>query len=158
MKKRNLIIASIVTVVALSAAPFVVAAERSYHRGHGDAAMGGMMMFGHLAKMREALNLSDAQVEQIKAIHVALREQNAQYHESLKGGFGAVAQALLANPNDLATATALLDKQEQAERAMKINALTAASKALNVLTADQRAKASEMLAEHLSRPHREPQQ
>ena len=116
------------------------------------------MMFGHLAKMREALNLSDAQVEQLKAIHVALREQNAQYHESLKGGFGAVAQALLANPNDLATAQALLDKQEQAERAMKINALTAASKALNVLTADQRAKASEMLAEHLSRPHREPQQ
>jgi Spy/CpxP family protein refolding chaperone len=151
MNKRTVTLAVAAIVVALAAAPFVVAQERFHHRGHMGANASPMMMFGHLERIKEALNLSDAQVDQIKAIHKALREQNASYRESLHGGFGAVAQALLANPNDLSAAQALLDKQEQAERVMKTNTLAAAAKAINILTPDQRVKVSQFITEHQSR-------
>lgn len=160
MSKRTITLAVAAIVVALAAAPFVVAQEGFHHRGHmhGAAADGGqMMMFGHLERIKTALNLSDAQVEQIRAIHEQLREQNAASRESLHGGFGAVAQALLANPNDLAGAQALLDKQEQTERVMKMNALAAMSKAINVLTPEQRAKAAEFIAAHQARQQRDTQ-
>jgi hypothetical protein len=54
----------------------------------------------------------------------------------------------LANPNDVAVAQTQLDAQNVAEKAMKTNALTAASKALNVLTSGQRTKLAAILAKH----------
>ena len=69
----------------------------------------------------------------------------------MRGGRQAIAQVLLANPNDVAGAQALLDKQLDAERQMKHNALVAASKALNVLTPDQRAKASAFLQQRMAK-------
>ena len=62
-----------------------------------------------------------------------------------------VAQILIKNPNDVASAQALLDQQLENERVMRTNALNAASKALNVLTPDQRTKLSTMVQEHLDR-------
>jgi Spy/CpxP family protein refolding chaperone len=151
MKKRTLILAISAIVLVLAAAPFVVAAERFHHRGHFGADGGPMMMFGHLERVKKALDLSDAQVDQIRAIHQSLREQNAPYRESVRGGVGAVAQALLNNPNDVAAAQALLDKQEQAERVMKTNTLNAAAKAINILTPEQREKVSRFITERQSR-------
>jgi Spy/CpxP family protein refolding chaperone len=145
MSKRTLTLAVAAILIVVAAAPFVIAGERSHHRDHFNA--DGMMMFGHIERIKSALDLSDAQVDQIKAIHVALRAQNAPYRESLHGGFGAVAQALLANPNDLAGAQALMDKQDQAERALKANTLTAAAKAITVLTPAQREKVSQFITE-----------
>jgi Spy/CpxP family protein refolding chaperone len=151
MSKRTLTLAVAAIVLALAAAPFVIAAERSHHRGHFGADGESMMMFGHLDHIKSALDLSDAQADQIRAIHSALREQNKPYRESLRGGFGAVAQALLANPNDLAAAQALMDKQDQAERVMKTNTLAAAAKAVNVLTPSQREKVSQFISERQTR-------
>jgi len=130
MKKRSLVISvAVVAAVALAAVPFVYA--QGFHRHHADAggSMHGMMFFGHLQRVKAALDLSDAQVDQLKAI----------------------AQALLANPNDLAAAQALIDQQTTAERTMKMNVLAGVSKALNVLTPDQRAKASQFLADRAAR-------
>ena len=62
-----------------------------------------------------------------------------------------IATVLINNPNDLATAQALLDKQSETERQLKSNALAAAAKALNVLTADQRGKLGDFVKEHHSR-------
>ena len=59
-------------------------------------------------------------------------------------------QTLVKNPNDLAAAQALIDQQTEAERAMKSNMLNAASKALNVLTTDQRAKLSDLIQQHMA--------
>jgi Spy/CpxP family protein refolding chaperone len=149
--KRWSIFAAVVAAIILVAVPFVYAQgfHRGHHRGSSDLAM-----FGRLAHAQEALDLSDAQVDQIKAIGKALKEQNAPYREQLHSGYTSIAQALLRNPNDVAGAQALLDQQVNAERTMKQNTLVAASKALSVLTPEQRQKAAEFVTERASRMQR----
>jgi Spy/CpxP family protein refolding chaperone len=149
MKNRTLIFGTAALLAVLVAVPFAYAQHRRA-RGmamHGGPAgeLGAIMMLGHLEHAREALGLSDQQVADIKGIFKSLHEQNAAYHEQLHDGVKSIAETLLANPNDIAAAQALLDKQEAAEHTMKANALNAAAKALNVLTAEQR----NTLAQHL---------
>jgi Spy/CpxP family protein refolding chaperone len=112
------------------------------------------MMFAHLQHVREELDLTDEQVEQIKSIFAELHEQNAQYRDDLHGGLKGVAETLIANPNDIAGAQAQLDKQAAAEAALKANVLQATSKALNVLTPDQRAKLASLVEKHAERLER----
>ena len=117
-------------------------------RGDG---FGGAMFLGHLGKVKSQLGLTDQQTSDIKAIFQQLRQQNQPYRDSMHSTMQQVAQALISNPNDIASAQALINQQTDAERTMKLNALTAASKALNVLTPDQRGKLSTMMQEHMSR-------
>lgn len=147
MKKRTLIFSAAALVIVLAAVPFAMAQHMRGHRhGHGG------MMFG-LQRAKVALGLSDQQSADIKQIFADLRTQNEPLRTSMRGGRQAIAQVLLANPNDVAGAQALLDKQLDAERQMKHNALVAASKALNVLTPDQRAKASAFLQQRMAKQH-----
>jgi Spy/CpxP family protein refolding chaperone len=148
MKKRTLIFSAAAVLIVLLAVPFAVA---QHMRGAGHHGHMGMMMFGRMQRAKAALGLSDQQAADIKQIFTDLRTQNEPYRASLRNGRQAIAQALLANPNDLTAAQALIDKQTEAERQMKINALNAASKALNVLTPDQRTKASAFLQERMAR-------
>src|SRR5688500_8365348 len=127
MKKRLSILAAVVALAALIAVPLVYAGPGGF-RGHGGGHHPGFGMFGrHLQHLADDLELNDQQRDQIKAIFKELHEQNAQYHDSMHGGFKAVAETLLKNPNDLAAAQALLDQQEAAERTMKANMLAATS-------------------------------
>jgi hypothetical protein len=64
----------------------------------------------------------------------------------LPAGIHSIATTLLANPDDVAAAQTLIDQQADAERILKANTLAAASKALGVLTADQRARLADMIA------------
>jgi Spy/CpxP family protein refolding chaperone len=149
MKKRVLLIAAAVTVAAiLASVPFAFA--RGGFRGRG-AHDDGATFFGRLGHLKSELNLTDQQASDIKAVFQSLRAQNAPYREQLKGGMQAVAQSLLNNPNDLAAAQALIDQQAAVERTMKANALAAASKALNVLTPEQRGKLKELAADRMAR-------
>jgi Spy/CpxP family protein refolding chaperone len=153
MKKRVLIFGGVAALVVLLAVPFAFAQHMRHARGmamHGGD-FGSMMMLGRLQHAQQALGLSDQQVADIKTIFQDLRTQNQAYREQIHGGLTSVAQALIANPNDNAGAQALLEKQESAEHAMKLNALNAAAKALNVLTPDQRTKLSEHIQEHAGR-------
>ncbi|HEY2829667.1 MAG TPA: periplasmic heavy metal sensor [Thermoanaerobaculia bacterium] len=152
MSKRTIVLFAILALLALAAVPFVYA--QGFHRHHasaGGGAFGGMMFFGHTERVKAALDLSDAQVEQLKAIAKEVRTQNAPYRQQLRDARLQVAQALLANPNDTAAAQALIDQQTSAERTVKMNVLAGVSKALNVLTPDQRAKASQFLADRGAR-------
>ena len=155
MNKKFLTIAAVVAALALVAAPFALA-QRMHGGEHGMAMggpgdFGGVMFLGHLERAKRALGLSDQQATDIEAIFKDLHAQNAQYREQLHGTMQQIAAILLNNPNDTAAAQALLDKQGETERQMKTNALLAASKALNVLTPDQRAKAQQFVAEHHGR-------
>lgn len=152
MKKRIALTTAVVAVVALLGGTLLYAAP---HGRRGPEGAGAFGPFSRLGRLQEELNLSDQQVDQIKSIFADLREQNAQYREQIRGGIGEVAQTLINNPNDVAAAQALLDRQNAAEAAMKSNGLTAMSKALNVLTADQRAKLGQLLAERQQRRHRD---
>ena len=145
MKRRTLIFSSAAVVILLLAVPFAMAQHRRHAHAHG-----AMMMF-RLQRAKTALGLSDQQSADIKQIFTDLRTQNEPYRASLRGGRQAIAQLLLANPNDVAGAQALIDKQTEAERQMKINALNAFSKALNVLTPDQRTKASSFMQQRMAK-------
>ena len=154
MKKRLSIIAIILAVAALAAAPLVLARP---HRGGGPGAHGahgfggGFAMFSHLERIKEELDLSDQQVSQIKSIMAEVHEQNAPYREQMHGGLHSIAATLLENPNNVAAAQALLDQQANAERTMKTNFLNATAKALGVLNADQREKLGTMLEKFAAR-------
>lgn len=154
MKKRWILIT--VIAVSLATATFLYAGPGGHGprgmRGHGPGGPGGPLGFlGHLDRIQEELGLSDQQVTQIKAILKEAHEQNEPYREQLHGEFGEVAKTLLANPNDVAAAQALVEQQSAAERALKSNMVTAASKALNVLTPEQRTKLALHLAERSQR-------
>lgn len=142
MKKTTLTFAGILAAAALIAAPFLYAAGPGHMRG----AMGmGFGPLGHLQKIQQELGLSDQQVSEIKVIMTDLRAQNAPYREQLRGGFNSVLTTLLNNPNDTAAAQSIIDQQAQAEQAVKTNTLNAVSKALNILTPDQRTKLGGMI-------------
>jgi len=148
MNKRNLIIFGIVAVIGLAAIPFAYGqAVRMHHRAGGF----GFGVLGHLGHLKSELDLSDQQVDQIKAIAKDFHQQNAQYHQSLHSGFQSIAQTLIKNPNDVAAAQTILDQQNAAENAVKANALTAMSKALNVLTPEQRTKLGDIMQQHMNR-------
>ena len=148
MTKRNLIILGIVALIGLAAVPFAYAQVARMHGAHGFG--GGFPMLAHLGHLKSELDLSDQQVDQIKSIAKDFHEQNAQYRQQLHGGLKAVAETLIKNPNDVASAQTLLDQQTAAENTMKSNALAAASKALNVLTPDQRTKLGQIMQEHMA--------
>jgi Spy/CpxP family protein refolding chaperone len=149
MRNRTLLALGTVALAIMIAAPFAFAQRRAMHaRGNGFDAP---MMFGRLERAKRALDLSDDQVTQIRSIFSDLRSQNAQYRDSLRNGFGTAFEALLANPNDTAAAQLAVDQQAAAERAMKANTIKAVSKALNVLTSEQRAKLATFVQERRAR-------
>lgn len=155
MKKRILIVSAVAALAVLIIVPIALAQHGlGMGRGHGCRMGGGrsgMLMFGHFGRAKAALNLSDQQAADIKKIFADLRTQNEPYRASMRSGMQSVAQALIANPNDVAAAQALLDKQSEAEHTMKTNALNAAAKALNVLSPDQRTKAATFLQQRIAR-------
>lgn len=156
MSKRNLTLAAAAILTVVMAVPFAYAQHMrrggpGHRMGPGGGDLGAIMMLGHLEHAKETLGLSDAQVDQIKGIFKGLHEQNAASRDELHGSLKSVAEILIANPNDVAAAQAALAQQEAAEHTMKVNALNAASKALNVLTAEQRATLAEKVREHHGR-------
>ena len=148
MKKHTIAIATAVALAVLVAVPIAFAQHARHMRGEG---FGGGMFFGHLGHVKSQLGLSDQQTSDIKAIFQQLKQQNQPYRDSMHNTMQQAAQILINNPNDIAAAQSLINQQADAERAMKLNALNAASKALNVLTPDQRGKLSAMMQEHMGR-------
>jgi Spy/CpxP family protein refolding chaperone len=147
--RKTLIITAIVVAVtgaALYAAPGM---HRLRGQGHHGFGFGGF--FGHLHEVAGELDLTKAQKTQIHGIFMEARDENRQYREQLHGGFMSVAKTLIANPNDVSSAQTLLDQQDAAERALKANMLRAASKALNVLTPEQRTELAQIVAERENR-------
>ena len=157
MKKRSLILGTATLLAVLLTVPFAYGQHRRAHgmgmpmHGGPGGELGGVMMLGHLEHAREALGLSDQQVSDIKAIFKDLHEQNAAYRDQLHGNLKSVTETLLADPNNVAAAQALLDKQEATEHTLKVNALNAAAKALGVLTPEQRTKLADHLRERADR-------
>jgi Spy/CpxP family protein refolding chaperone len=153
--KKSLIALSVFSLVIILTAGAVFAGPGG-HRGHrGPGMMGGeraaLGPFGRLAMLKHKLDLSDQQVEKIRTIFGDLREQNEPYRNQLRGGIQSVAATLIANPNDTAAAQKIIDQQTTAEKALKANLLVATSKALNVLTPEQRTKLGALMAERQAR-------
>jgi Spy/CpxP family protein refolding chaperone len=160
MKKRITIISLVVVALGiLAVAPMMFggpmgrrfAGPGGFGQHFGGRGFAEGFMLGRLSHVKEELDLSDAQVDQIKAIMQELRTQNEPYRDQVRGGIHDIAKTLIANPNDLAGAQAKLDAQAAAEKALKTNVLNATSKALNVLTPEQRTKLAGLLEQHATR-------
>lgn len=149
MKKRILIIA-LVVIAAIAAVPLIAA---SHMRGHStnDADGFGLHVLGKLDHIREELDLTDAQTDQIRTIFRDVRDQNKPYRQQMKGGLHDVMTTLLTDPSNTAAAQTILDRQNAAERTMKQNMLNATARALNVLTPEQRTKLAQLMGEHRAR-------
>ena len=147
MSKRSLItILAVVVLLAIAAVPFVYA-QAPHGGGHGRGDFGAFGMLGRIGRLKSQLNLTADQETQLKAIFVEVRTQNEPYRTQLRGSMQGVAQILLTDPNNVAGAQAILDQQAAARKSMESNMLAAASKALNVLTPEQRTKLSDILAQ-----------
>lgn len=141
MRKRLIVITLLVTIAGAA----LYAGPGRHMRGEGHHGFGGF--FGHLHAVADDLDVTKAQKTQIHGIFMEARDENRQYRQQLHGGFLSVATTLIANPNDVAGAQTLLDQQDAAERALKASMLRAASKALNVLTPEQRTELARIVAE-----------
>lgn len=151
MKKRTTLIGALLVAVTVLAVPFLYANAGEHLHRHGRGSFGAME---HLGKMSVALNLTEQQTEEIRAIFKEARKQNAPYRSQLREGYREVAGALLRNPNDLTAAQSVIDRQLDAERTMKTNMLQAASRAISVLNAQQRIQLGEIMARHAAIPER----
>lgn len=162
MKKRIAVITVVIALGTLAAAPLLLAHPhramgrpefRPGARGvHGPRAGAGLL--GQLGRFRAELGLTEEQSARIRTIIAETREQNVPHREELRKRRRAAAQALLANPSDVSGARELIDERADAQRKLQTNVLNATSKALAVLSADQRAKLSTMLAERTERRER----
>ena len=154
MKKRIALTTTLILIATLVAVPFVQADPQRRGPGRG----GELGPLAGLFKAKEELALSDQQVDEIKAIFRDLREQNAPFREQVREGRQSITSALIANPNDVAGAQAVLSQQASAQQALQANTLAATAKALGVLTAEQRTKLASLIAERQQqrearRPH-----
>jgi Spy/CpxP family protein refolding chaperone len=156
MRKRIAILTLV--LVTISATAFVLHAGPGKRHGHGfghgfggPGMHAGFNFMAHVGKLKSELDLSDAQVDQLKAIAAETHEQNKQYRKQMHGGFMAIAQKLVAEPNDVTGAQAMLEQQAAAQRAIQNNIVAAAAKGVNVLTPEQRTKMADHLAEAAAR-------
>jgi Spy/CpxP family protein refolding chaperone len=150
--KKSWIVVLTMTVAVLVAIPFAHAGMA--RRAHGHYGGGGMAghhagaFFGHLRALHEKLDLSEAQTEQIKQIAAEVHEQNANYVSAIHDDVQAVADVLIADPNAVDKAESLLKQNAEARRQVGENILRGVSRALKVLTPEQRDKLADLVAEH----------
>ena len=144
MNKRNTVIGAILAATIL-AVPLLHARPERHHGPGGPGP--GPGIFGHLKHVKEELNLSDGQVDQIRAIFADLHSKNDAYRVQARGGMRDATKTLLENPSNLSAAQAILDQQTSAEKVMKANRLAATAKALSVLTPEQRSELAKMMEE-----------
>lgn len=149
MKKSKWI--AIIAIVALAAAAVPLAYARGEHRfgKHGELGEGSMF-FGVLRHVKNELDITSEQQTQLREIAKEVHEQNKQYRQSMHSGFRDVARLLIAEPDNVDGAEALLDQQAAARKEMRANALRGVSRALKVLTPEQRYKLGEMIEKRAS--------
>lgn len=122
-----------------SAAPATGA--RHWHHGH----RGGGMLVGVMLRATRQLNLTSEQEASIKNILSSARAQ----HQAA-GGSDAIDLMTLANPGDPNYAAALQNAKAQAASRLQ-NEVEVQSQIYNVLTADQKAKLPQVLADMKSK-------
>ena len=142
---KNKLIAA-VAVVTLSGSLAIAAPHGGGKFGGKHGRRGTMGM-----RFAEKLNLSDAQKEQIKAIHRETREQNQAFFESFRETRQQLRDAKKAN--DTARADSLKATAESQRSQMKQIRDAERQRVLAVLTPEQRTQFEQMQAQRGERRH-----
>lgn len=146
MKRKKWLIASTVVLIAALAVPVALAQHQRHSEGFG-----GLGPFAKIHRLKAQLDLTDAQAAEIRDIAFGVRDENREYRKSMRATMVAAGKVLIANPDDLAAAQAVLAQNADSEAAMKANALKGVSESLKVLTPEQRAKLATILEQHLGK-------
>lgn len=141
MKKRILVIASI-AVLVVAATVFALAQGHMGQRGmHG----GPEDMIEHIS---QALSLTDAQKEQVKAAFEAQRPIEEQRHAKLEELRKQIDAATANGQFDETVVRPLASQQAQLQADQMVDHLRLHSKLYSLLTPEQKTKADEMMKQH----------
>jgi protein CpxP len=142
MRNRILVIAGIAALV-IGATVFAVArGYQGMERRHGG---GPQEMVEHISR---ELNLTDAQKEQVKAILDAQRSTEEERHTKLDDIRKQIDAATANGQFDEAQVRTLANQQAQLMADEMVDHLRMHSKIYGLLTAEQRAKADQMMKKH----------
>ena len=141
MKKRILVIASI-AVLVVAATVFALAQG---HMGQKGMRGGPEEMIEHIS---QALSLTDAQKEQVKAAFEAQKPIEEQRHAKLDEIRKQIDAATANGQFDEAVVRGLANQQAQLQAVQMVDHLRMHSKLYSLLTAEQKAKADEMMKQH----------
>ncbi|MEP6820289.1 MAG: Spy/CpxP family protein refolding chaperone [bacterium] len=144
MKKRIIVIASIAALV-VAATIFALAQGHPGMQGmHGEGPGKGPGHGEMLEHMARALDLTDAQKQQVKAIMEATESTARDIHAKLEETHKQLAAATANGQFDEAQIRTLANQQGQLEADMTVEHFRAMSKVYAILTPEQRVKAEEM--------------
>ena len=138
MKKRILVIASIAVLV-------VAATVFSLAQGHRGMGGGPEEMIEHIS---QALSLTAAQKEQVKAAFEAQRPIEEQRHAKLDDIRKQIDAATANGQFDEAVVRELANQQAQLQADQMVDHLRMHSKLYSLLTAEQKAKADQLMKQH----------
>ena len=159
MRKTALVVMALLIVAALAiavigvevarsqAGPAAVGANRPMAMGAGWCC--GMCPLGTrgAAGMKAALNLTDEQVKAITDIHQQALKEKASQREALLADAKQLRELLAKDPVDEAAARKLIEKIGGEQTELRVVALQSHLAIAKVLTAEQRAKWRQMMAE-----------
>lgn len=145
--KRKSIVVSVVLLVAIMVALPIFAGARAKRNGvEGRPGVG--MMLERLQALGDELDLTAAQREEIRSIARGVLEENKGHRQQMRGGFREAGKILIANPNEVESAKAVLERNDAARAEMRENVIDGLADALRVLTPQQRAKLDAWLDAH----------
>lgn len=140
MRKTWIVVGAVTLAAAMAAAPLAWARQQAKERE-----MSPFMALEKLRQLREELNLSDAQLAELRKIGKETRAANATWRASLRDNFAEAGLALLANPDDITGAEGILDRNEAAKKELRTSVLEGVSDAIKVLNPEQREKLKDVL-------------
>lgn len=145
MTRKRVILVMVLAIVVASA-PIVMAHQQVQAKRHAEDPL---MFFVELRALRSELNLSPEQVGTLKAIGQTVRESNADYRASMKRVAAEAGLVLLGDPSNTEGAEALLRRNDAERVALRANVLEGISKAIKVLTPEQREILEKRLSSHV---------
>lgn len=144
-RNRKLTVVSMAGALALLlSVPVLFATHR---RGMAGSA-GRHHGFAKLHQLQDELQITDAQKKSLHEIFDRARAENTGARKSLHEGLIGAAQRLLVNPDDIAGAREVFDRQQAAKEQLATSILGSVSEAVRTLTPEQRLRLSVWLSEH----------
>ena len=140
MTKRRKLAVAILLVAVVAAVPLVGGHGKS--GSHSGSRHGGMSGMEHIREMHAELGLTEAQGKELHAIFKKVHEDHESNKQRLHSSFLEAGKLLIADPNNLSGARAVLERNHAAEREFHQSILESLSRGLNSLTPEQRQKLS----------------
>ncbi len=143
MKQNRYILTLAIFLCLIAGDAFSRPADFGEDRGPGRGMMhgrGGPMWFGNLNEMKEVLQLTDKQIEQIGKVNAEFRNAMFKLHEKMRPLQLKLKEQLLGETIDFSDVKSLLKQISEVEVDMRMLKIKQRVEIENILTKDQRDK------------------